>query len=112
MIEHPTVNVGANSAEQKRYYNHVVHLASVIEEQVATNPDLAAEDMLPDIISGSAYLKDGDTCVEALRATEEEPDEFVHMLDDSDSYIDVLQAMAYKSLESDVREQLQKKDLL
>jgi len=111
MMQHPTIQIESTD-EQQEYYDHIEHLCHIIEDQVAAGNDVSVERIMPDILSGSAYLTNVQGCIEALRCTTEEPDEFVHLLDDSDNYQDVLQAMAYKSMEEDVREQLATKGLL
>ena len=55
MMQHPTIHIEPTD-EQQEYYDHIEHLCNIIEDQVASGNDVSVERIMPDILSGSAYL--------------------------------------------------------
>lgn len=91
---------------QRGYDERIDTMADVIEERLEDDPVREASDMVFEEIDSSQLVIYNRYHLPALHYSENGPQEWHHMVDDSSSTHEVLQAMLYSAMEADLYDEL------
>lgn len=114
MLNHSTTNMNEEQSERAEYWESIDTMADVVENRIDANGGEVDDihHIIWQTFEGSEYVIYYSKNLQALQYSENEPEEFMHLIDDSSSYQEVLQAMAHKTVEADVYDELRDRDVL
>lgn len=101
----------ATAAERAEYYGHVQVCVDVIEERLEADNGEDIANLVWQEVDSSQYIIYYSNNLLILEISENEPEEWKHLVGDTDSWRDVIQAMAYKVLEQDIWDEIHDRDL-
>lgn len=106
-MNHPTTNP---KTDREKYYEHIDTICDVVENR-ANERDQIAE-LVWNEVDSSEYIIYYSKNLDVLQISDNEPEEFQHLIDDDSSWREVIQMMAYKVMEQDVYDQLRARNLI
>lgn len=112
MLDHPTTTMTEEQSERAKYWESINTMADVVENRIENEEIDDLHNVIWEQYEGSEYVIYTSKNLKALQYSNNRPDEFIHLIDDSSSYQEVLQAMAYKVIEADLYDELHDRDVL
>lgn len=109
---HPTATPDGGTSDREEYYESIEMAADVIEQRLEDDPAAEAIDLVWREVDSSEWIIYYDKNMTVLQVSDNEPNEWKHLVSDTDNYREVLQAMAYKTMEQDLYDELRERDLL
>lgn len=97
--------------QQQEYYESVNFAVDEIEERLSEDPDAEISELVWQEIDSSEYIMYYSKNLKVLNHSTSEPGEWKHLVADDDGYREVLQAMAYKTMEQDIWDEIRERDL-
>lgn len=95
---------------RRDYRESIETMADVIEDQLADDPDAHPSDLVWEQVDSSAWIIYTSRNLKVLEFSTNEPGEWKHLVGDGDSYQEVLQAMAYATMDADLWDELRERD--
>jgi len=97
--------------EREAYYQHVEVCVDVIQDVLRDDPGAEISELVWEQVDSSEYIIYYDKNLKVLRYSTNEPGEWKHLVSDSDSWREVIQALAYATMEQDLWEEVRNRDL-
>lgn len=109
-MTHPTNNPNEdNRTEYQKYYDAVETCVDVIENRLEEGGELS--ELVWQELDSSEYIMYYSKNMVVLQESTNDPGEWKHLVSDSDSWQDVIQALAYSTMEQDLWDEIRDRDL-
>jgi len=98
-------------SSKEKYYNHVNFLVDCIEKEYNEYLENDLHDIIFETVDSSEIMIYNGYHMDILQNSNNEPQEWKHLVDESDHWQKVISAMAYDVLRSDVWEEINERDI-
>jgi len=98
-----------NDLTRQEYNDEITNLAEIIEQE-SQEYDQETHDMVWETVDSHQWIIYTAYHLDILKQSDSEPQEWKHMVDESDSWKDVIQVMAFRVMEQDLYEELQERE--
>lgn len=110
-MDHPTYKPDGGKTEYQEYYESVELAVDYIEEALEEDPQAEISELVWEEVDTSEYIIYYEKNMTVLEVSDNEPGEWKHLVSEGDDWRNVIQALAYSTMEQDIWDEVRDRDL-